>query len=126
MIDNEKLDETLLELGHDDFVRGTALLREAVRRWDVREHPYMTKELYPALAREFGSTPSRVERSMRHTIEKAWLRGDSCLQRRIFGAAYSPDKGMPTNGGYIAGLARFCEVGRDNRISVAERSRERS
>lgn len=112
MIDTKKLDETLLELGHDDFVRGTALLREAVRRWDVREHPFMTKELYPALAREFGSTPSRVERSMRHTIEKAWLRGDSRLQKRIFGAAYSAERGKPTNGGYIAGLARFCEVGR--------------
>ena len=112
MIDYEKLDETLLELGHDDFVRGTAYLRVAVRRWDVLHPPSLTKELYPDLARAFGSTPSRVERSIRHTIEKAWLRGDSCLQRRIFGAAYSPDKGMPTNGGYIAGLARYCGVDR--------------
>ena len=64
MVNEEKLDRILLELGHDDFNRGTAYIRRAVGIYEPGM--YMTKELYPTLAEAAHSTPSRVERCMRH------------------------------------------------------------
>lgn len=108
MINEQKLDAVLLELGHDDFNRGTAFLREAVFRWDQQPKQAMTKELYPAIAKNHGSTASRVERCIRHSIGKAWGRGSQEAQERYFGFSVDPDKGTPTNGEYISRLARVC------------------
>ncbi len=59
----------------------------------------LTKALYPALAREFGTTPSCVERAIRSAVDAAWLRGDPELQRAYFNV----DK--PSNGVFIAAMA---------------------
>lgn len=107
MIDSEKLDFYLMQLGHDDFVRGTEFLRQAVRIWDREGHPALTDLLYPEIAAANQSTPARVERAIRHSIEKAWGRGNTAMQHKIFGYSYSPIIGKPTNGGYIARLARL-------------------
>lgn len=106
MVDEVKMDAVLLTLGHDDFNRGTAYIRTAVKLYKP-EVP-MTKVLYPAVARLHGSTGSRVERAMRHAIEKAWSRGCYDEQRRVFGWSVDPDKGRPCVGEYIARLAREC------------------
>ena len=105
-IDEAKMDNVLLELGHDDFNRGTAYLREAVTLY--RPGMALTKELYPALAKAHRTTPGAIERSMRHSIEKAWSRGDYHAQSRYFGYSIDPDTGRPTVGEYMARLARIC------------------
>ena len=106
MVNEQKLDDILLELGHDDFNRGTAQLRQAVKMYEPGM--MMTKELYPALGRAVGSTASRVERNMRHTIERAWSRNDLQARLRYFGATVDPQRGKPTVGEYVARLHRLC------------------
>ena len=108
MINEEKMDNLLLELGHDDFNLGTKYLREAVRRYDAAVRPALTKVLYPAVAKVYSSTPSRVERCIRHSVAKAWGRGELDAQWRYFGSSINPERGAPTNGEYIARLAKIC------------------
>lgn len=105
MINEEKMDEILLELGHDDFNRGTAYLRSAVRMYEGQP---LTKELYPAIAKAHGSTGARVERCIRHSIEKAWSRGDEAARLRYFGFSIDPNTGKPRAGEYIARMAKLC------------------
>ena len=109
MISEEKLDRALLDLGHDDFNRGTAYLREAVKIYEPGM--MLTKELYPAIAKAHKSTGARVERSIRHSIEKAWSRGCPEVRLRFFGYSYSPEMGRPQVGEYVARLARLCREG---------------
>lgn len=110
MKNERELDNVLLELGHDDFNLGTKYIREAVRLWNTFGRVQLTKELYPLIAKNNNSTPQRVERCMRHSIEKAWRRGSEEARRFIFGYSYSPESGRPTVGEYVAGLARYCDT----------------
>lgn len=107
MINTQKLDKMMLELGHTENLKGTGYLRQGVALYDGG-CTRMTKELYPALAEAAGSTPARVERAMRHSIESAWNRGSNEAQLRFFGYTVHPDKGTPTVGEYLARVARIC------------------
>ena len=62
----------------------------------------VTKLLYPAVAKRFSTTPSRVERAIRHAIEIAWDRGDLDVLNGYFGYTISTGKGKPTNSEFIA------------------------
>lgn len=106
MVNSDKLEEILLELGHSERLSGTRLIRLGVSFY----YPgvWITKELYPAIAKAAGSTPSRVERAMRHSIAAAWARGSLDAQLRIFGHSINPNTGVPTVGEYLARLYRVC------------------
>lgn len=104
MIDELKMDNLLLDLGHDDFNRGTAYIREAVRLY--KPGMRLTKELYPVIAKRHGSTAARVERCMRHSLEKAWNRADLARQHAVFRASVDPNRARPTVGEYVARLWR--------------------
>ena len=110
MIDEKMLDYYLIQLGHDDFTRGTGYLRQAVRIWDREKRPAMTAMLYPEIAAANATTPACIDRAIRYSIEKAWDRGNSRLQHELFGFSYSPTAGRPTNGEYISRLARLVIV----------------
>ena len=73
--------------------------------WPVRDTNAITKVLYPQVAKNFGTTPSRVERAIRHAIEVAWDRGDLDTLQRFFGYTVSNTKGKPTNSEFIALIA---------------------
>ena len=62
----------------------------------------VTKELYPSIAKEFNTTPSRVERAIRHAIEVAWSRGKVDTINQLFGYTVHTTKGKPTNSEFIA------------------------
>ena len=62
----------------------------------------ITKQLYPEIAGKYNTTPSRVERAIRHAIEVAWGRGQSETVENIFGYTISAAKGKPTNSEFIA------------------------
>ena len=64
-----------------------------------------TKVLYPAVAKTYQTTPSRVERAIRHAIEVAWDRGDVEVLNSFFGYTVSNSKGKPTNGEFISMIA---------------------
>ena len=70
--------------------------------WAVRHTNAVTKVLYPAVAKKFGTTSSRVERAIRHAIEVAWDRGDLETLQKYFGYTVSNAKGKPTNSEFIA------------------------
>ena len=65
----------------------------------------ITKQLYPDIAVKYHTTPSRVERAIRHAIEVAWGRGEQQTVERIFGYTVSAAKGKPTNSEFIAMIA---------------------
>ena len=62
----------------------------------------ITKELYPKIADKYDTTPSRVERAIRHAIELAWSRGNIDLMTEFFGYTINLQKGKPTNSEFIA------------------------
>ena len=65
----------------------------------------VTKLLYPDIAKKYKSTPSRVERAIRHAIEVAWDRGNIDTLQNVFGYTVSNTKGKPTNSEFIAMIA---------------------
>ena len=65
----------------------------------------VTKVLYPEVARRYSTTPSRVERAVRHAIEVAWDRGDIETLQNYFGYTVSGVKGKPTNSEFISMIA---------------------
>ena len=66
---------------------------------------YITKELYPAIAKKCNTTPSRVERAIRHAIEVAWSRGKIDAIDELFGYTIDNHKGKPKNSEFIALIA---------------------
>lgn len=105
-INEQKLDQVMLELGHTDKIKGTGYIRLGAALYE--RDMSMTKELYPAIAKAANTTPSRVERAMRHSITSAWSRGSLDAQRKYFGYTVHPDKGAPTVGEYLARIVRVC------------------
>ena len=66
----------------------------------------VTKRLYPDVAKKNKTTPSRVERAIRHAIEVGIPRADKEYLEEVFSFSYSESKGKPTNSEYIACLSR--------------------
>lgn len=101
------------ELGIPAHIKGYLYLRDAiimvVARVDLLSR--ITKELYPAIAEKYVTTPSRVERAIRHAIEVAWDRGNMEFIQRMFGHTVSQEKGKPTNSEFIAMVADRMRLG---------------
>ena len=95
------------EIGVPAHIKGYQYLREAILIAvnDMEVINAITKVLYPQVARTFSTTPSRVERAIRHAIEVAWDRGDLETLQRFFGYTVSNAKGKPTNSEFIALIA---------------------
>ncbi len=95
------------EVGIPAHIKGYFYLRDAIIMV-VNHIDYLgaiTKELYPAVAAKYDTTPSRVERAIRHAIEVAWNRGNIDAITRLFGYTVSHDRGKPTNSEFIAMIA---------------------
>ena len=94
-------------VGVPAHIKGYQYLREAIIMVvnDIEVINQITKSLYPQIAQKFGTTPSRVERAIRHAIEVAWGRGEVDLMQNIFGYTVSAAKGKPTNSEFIAMIA---------------------
>jgi two-component system response regulator (stage 0 sporulation protein A) len=95
------------EIGIPPHIKGYRYLREAillvVNRVELLGS--ITKELYPTIARNHATTPSRVERAIRHAIEVAWSRGNQEVLQGLFGHTVNRDRGKPTNSEFIAMVA---------------------
>ena len=94
-------------IGVPAHIKGYHYLREAIMLCvdDKEMLESVTKLLYPAVAKKFATTPSRVERAIRHAIEIAWDRGDVDVLNSFFGYTVNTGKGKPTNSEFIALLA---------------------
>ena len=106
----------LHEVGVPAHIKGYQYVREAiiivVQNMDAINA--VTKVLYPEVAKRFHTTPSRVERAIRHAIEVAWDRGDLETLQGYFGYTVNSAKGKPTNSEFIAMIADRIRLHRKN------------
>ena len=95
------------EIGVPAHIKGYQYLRDAIimviNDMDVLNS--ITKQLYPSIAKQYNTTPSRVERAIRHAIEVAWSRGKMDTIDQLFGYTVNNGKGKPTNSEFIALIA---------------------
>ncbi len=104
---DEKISEIFISIGIPPHIKGYTYLREAIKL--TVERPYIinsvTKELYPTVVRTYNTTPSKVERAIRHAIEVAWNRGRIDAINAIFGTRVYLGTEKPTNSEFIALVA---------------------
>ena len=95
------------DIGVPAHIRGYQYLREAIQMSvkDMDMLGSITKTLYPEIAKKYETTPSRVERAIRHAIEVAWNRGRMETLDALFGYTINTGKGKPTNSELIALIA---------------------
>ena len=95
------------ELGVPAHIKGYQYLRDGIIMSvnDMDMLNSVTKVLYPTIAKKYKTTPSRVERAIRHAIEVAWNRGKMDTIDEMFGYTISNYKGKPTNSEFIALIA---------------------
>lgn len=111
VLTDSKLERTVTgimhEMGIPAHIKGYSFIREgiilSVKDGDILKA--VTKILYPTIAEKFGTTPSRVERAIRHAIEIAWDRVDTDVAYEYFGYTVHSEKGKPTNSEFIAMIA---------------------
>ncbi|MBQ1397603.1 MAG: hypothetical protein IIY89_03830 [Clostridia bacterium] len=102
-----EIDEVIKALGLNQSKAGSAYLKRAVEiavKYG-ETHCSVTKVIYPALAAEFGTSPSCVERRIRAVISAAWRSERSAVISSYFGYTVDNMRGRPTNGELIAMLA---------------------
>lgn len=99
--------EIIHEIGVPAHIKGYQYLRDAIMMSvdDTEMLNSITKQLYPSIAKRHKTTPSRVERAIRHAIEVAWSRGKMDTIDSLFGYTVSNGKGKPTNSEFVALIA---------------------
>lgn len=105
------------EIGVPAHIKGYQYLREAITMVynNIEILGAITKTLYPAIAEKFKTTPSRVERAIRHAIEVAWTRGNIDSISHLFGYTINISKSKPTNSEFIAMVADKLRI--ENKVS---------
>jgi two-component system response regulator (stage 0 sporulation protein A) len=95
------------EMGVPAHIKGYQYLRDAIKMVveEIGLLGGVTKELYPQIAEKYVTTPSRVERAIRHAIELAWDRGNTEMMNKFFGYTINLQRGKPTNSEFIAMIA---------------------
>lgn len=115
-LSKEKVEKIVTDHIHDigipANIKGYQYLRTAIMMVikDPSVIESITKILYPSIARKFQTTPSRVERAIRHAITVAWFRGNVELLNELFGYTVSAEKGKPTNSEFITLVADHIRI----------------
>ena len=104
---DEKITAVFLSVGIPAHIKGYHYLREAIRMVFYKPEliSHITKELYPGIALRFNTSPSKVERAIRHAIEVSWTRGKIENVNKLFGFNIYGKNEKPTNGEFIALVA---------------------
>ena len=104
---DERISNIFITVGIPAHIKGYQFLREAIKM--AVENPEIvnsiTKKLYPSIAERFDTSPSKVERAIRHAIEVAWNRGKIENINNVFGLQVYGTNEKPTNGEFIALVA---------------------
>ncbi|GAB6139175.1 sporulation transcription factor Spo0A [Halanaerobaculum tunisiense] len=103
----ERITEIMHQIGVPAHIKGYLYLRKAIELViaDIELLGAVTKKLYPAVAEEFDTTASRVERSIRHAIEVSWKNGNIKAINKLFGNSVTSSSGKPTNSQFVAKIA---------------------
>ena len=109
----EEIGELLEQLGLTGQEKGYERLSYAiaVTAQEFERAGSVTKLLYPDLAKHFQTTPEKIERSLRHLIEKSWEKGEKTRFEELFGYHRDNSEIRPTNSEYIAILADWIRSG---------------
>ncbi len=101
------LTDLLHSLGIPSHIRGFNYIKEGIMIVYKNKNAisYITKDVYPQIAEKYDTTPTRVERAIRHAIEISWSRGDINLMEDIFGNSLDVNRDKPTNAEYLTTLA---------------------
>ena len=100
------ISQLLHNLGIPSHIKGYKYIRQCIFiSCKSNRLLHVTKDLYPEVAMIFNSTPSRVERAIRHAIEISWTRGDINLMDELFGFSVSVERSKPTNSEFISTIA---------------------
>lgn len=104
---DEKISKIFISIGIPAHIKGYQYLRYAIKQ--VMDEPTLinniTKKLYPLVAEKFDSSPSKVERAIRHSIDVAWSRGKIENINKLFGFKVYNVNDKPTNGEFVALVA---------------------
>ncbi|MBU3189938.1 sporulation transcription factor Spo0A [Clostridium bowmanii] len=113
----DQITNIMHEIGIPAHIKGYMFAREAISMVlnDTELLSAVTKELYPLIGEKFNTTPTRVERAIRHSIEVAWGRGEIETINKIFGYSIRNGKAKPTNSEFIAMVADKLRL--QNRVS---------
>ena len=122
---DRRIADMLLSCGITPHIKGYGYIREAIRiihDASPRRTLKITRELYPMIAEIYDTTPSRVERAIRHAIEKCWALGVEEDIRELFGKSIYRRTVHPTNGEFLTVLAErlsldYSETSRRSRPS---------
>lgn len=115
------IQDVLLQIGIPANLVGFAYITRAVQLVlvDSSELQCIVKGLYVNIANDYNTTPQRVERGIRHAIEKAWSQGDIQFIQYLFRNSINPLKGTPTNTQFIARLYYYFVNNRNERKGVS-------
>ncbi len=104
--------DLLHSLGVPSHIRGYQYIKEGILIVYRNDNfiSYITKDVYPEIAKKYNTTPTRVERAIRHAIEVSWNRGDINLMEDIFGNSLNVNRDKPTNSEYLTTLADRLKV----------------
>ena len=107
-----EITEIFHKIGATPNVTGYHYAKDGIRIMFQNPNNYLsiTKEVYPEVAKKYRTTPSRVERSIRHMIEKTWNQGSIEEIDHIFGSTVAPEKGRPTNSEFMAGICEYIKM----------------
>lgn len=115
---NKTISKLLHDLGMPSHIKGYQYIRDSIAL--MYNNPGslggITKEIYPSIADKYNTTPSRVERAIRHAIEVSWNRGDYELMEEIFGHSVDFDRAKPTNSEFLATIADKVTLDNSNKI----------
>lgn len=101
------ISKQLHKLGMPAHIKGYQYIREGIFQMFTNGTKVnkITKDLYPLIALMYDTTPSRVERAIRHSIEVSWSRGDYEVMESIFGNSVDFERSKPTNSEFISSVA---------------------
>ena len=106
----KKIFNCLNELGVPFNLAGREYLETAILMVLERGKISITKELYPVVAEKHNTTASRVERSIRHSIEACIDNTDPETMEKYFGNTISACTGKTVNSSFVYGIAKYIEV----------------
>lgn len=104
------IDHMLSRMGISSGLKGWQYLRTAIRL-GVEDNEMLegvTKRLYPTVAELHGSSPEKVEHSIRHAVEVAWKKGNEDALKSIFGY-YTKESKKPVNSEFICSFVHYVE-----------------
>ena len=107
-----EINNIVRSLGLKAHIKGYKYIQDAILM--ITEDGTMinkiTKKLYPTIARTYGTTPSRVERAIRHSIETLWQTGDFSIINKLFGREVNICEKKATNSEFLATLADYIVI----------------